>query len=363
MIIPGEGKPLDAITLGRAGMDLYASADNVDFADVQSFRKSVGGSPANIAVGMSRLGAKVGIVTKLSEDSVGRFVETFLSREKVNTDGIHFDDSGTRTSLALTEMKPEDCSVVIYRNNAADLLLDKSDIDPGYIQSCRLLIVSGTALCSEPSRSAAMLAMSIARDAGVKIALDLDYRAYTWASLKEASEVYREAAAGAALLFGNTEEFSVLCSGTAVASSHEGSDEGATENIADNAADIASFCFEQGAEAVFLKGGGAGSQVFIRDEQNDNNAQPPNQSVVARPGTPIPYTSYSQGAYPVQTRKPFGAGDAYASAICTALCNGQPVEQALQQGAAAAAIVVAGDCCCESSPDTPELMAFIKQHT
>lgn len=327
--IAGKGRPLDAICLGRAGMDLYAGQDNVDFAELSTFRKSVGGSPANIAVGMARLGASVGIISKLSEDPVGRFVESFLTKEKVNTEGVSFDASGTRTSLALTEMKPDDCSVVIYRNNAADLLLSEADIDADYIGRARMLIVSGTALCLEPSRSAALRAIDIAAAADVHVVIDLDYRAYTWASLDEAADVYRRASAKASMLFGNLEEFEVLCM-------QDG------KNTVGNSPDaIASYCINAGNGAVFVKGGSAGSTAFISDSAELKSCQ--------------------QSAFSVQARKPFGAGDAYAAAICTALCRGQSVEEALQRGSAAAAIVVAGDCCCESAPDEAELNTFIKQ--
>ena len=335
MYIPvaGKGKPLDAICLGRAGMDLYAADDNTDFAKVATFRKSVGGSPANIAVGMARLGARVGIVSKLSEDPVGRFVDSFLRSENVDTAGVSFDDSGSRTSLALTEMRPDDCSVVIYRNNAADLLLSESDIDADYINSARLLIVSGTALCLEPSRSAALRAIDIAAASGVEIVIDLDYRAYTWASLEEAADVYRRASARASMLFGNIEEFEVLCM------------QDGKNSVGSDPAAIARYCISAGSGAVFVKGGSAGSTAFLPS------------------GDAGELQAFEQTAFKVQARKPFGAGDAYAAAICTALCREQSAPQALRRGAAAAAIVVAGDCCCESAPVESELQSFLDQHS
>lgn len=336
MYIPvaGKGKPLDAICLGRAGMDLYAADDNTDFAKVATFRKSVGGSPANIAVGMARLGASVGIISKLSEDPVGRFVKSFLTAENVDTGGVSFDDSGSRTSLALTEMRPDDCSVVIYRNNAADLLLSESDIDADYINSARLLIVSGTALCLEPSRSAALRAIDIAAAGGVEIVIDLDYRAYTWASLDEAADVYRRASARASMLFGNIEEFEVLCM------------QDGKNTIGSDPESIARYCINAGSGAVFVKGGASGSTAFLASGAASDELQ-----------------AFQQPAFKVQARKPFGAGDAYAAAICTALCREQSAPQALARGAAAAAIVVAGDCCCESAPVESELQSFLDQHS
>ena len=322
-------REIDAICLGRAGMDLYALEENTAFSDVSMFRKSVGGSPANIAVGMARLGASAGIITRLSDDVVGHFVSDFLKNEGVAADGVSFDNTGTRTSLALTEIRAESCAVVIYRNNAADLALSESDIDPAYIARAKMLIVSGTALCIEPSRSATLKAIEVAHAQGVCVVLDLDYREYIWASLDEAASVYQQAAGASTLVFGNTEEYAVLC--------HR---DGRNAVGSDPAA-IADYCLRGNAQAVFVKAGAAGSTVFVQTE----------------PGNTV--ETYSQASFEVKTRKPFGAGDAYAAAICSALCNGEAMETALKRGSAAAAIVVAGDTCCECSPTAQELDTFL----
>ena len=109
------------ICLGRAGVDLYSVESNLDFLDVKHFRKSVGGSPANIAVALSTLGANVGFIGKVSDDPFGHYVKSFLERKGVNTDGLLFDHSGSKTSLAITEMKPENCGVLFYRERPSDL--------------------------------------------------------------------------------------------------------------------------------------------------------------------------------------------------------------------------------------------------
>jgi len=324
-----DNRDIDAICLGRAGMDLYALEENTAFADVSMFRKSVGGSPANIAVGMARLGSKAGIITRLSDDVVGQFVAGFLAKEGVAAEGVSFDDTGTRTSLALTEIRAEGCAVVIYRNNAADLALSESDIDPQFIARAKMLIVSGTALCTEPSRSATLKAIDIAHTEGVCVVLDLDYREYIWASLDEAARVYQQAALASTLVFGNTEEYAVLCY-------RDGSNSVGSEPAA-----IADYCLQGSAEAVFVKAGAAGSTVFVQTEQNG------------------PVETFSQASFDVKTRKPFGAGDAYAAAICNALCNGESIQAAIRRGSAAAAIVVAGDTCCECSPTEQELDTFL----
>lgn len=315
-------KSLDAICIGRAGMDLYANETNTNFAEVTQFNKHVGGSPANIAVGMAKLGAQVGFIGKVSDDVVGHYVKGYLEEQGINTAGVSIDDSGTRTSLALTEMRPDNCAVVIYRNNAADLALCTDDINADFVASARMLVVSGTALSANPSRQAAYKAIEIAHANNTKVVLDLDYRAYTWRSLQEASEVYQHAAEFSNMLIGNNEEFEVM-------GVQAGSEVG----------DTAKACLRGSTQAVLIKGGAQGS--FVYTSSGDH---------------------FTQGSFAVDVVKPFGAGDAYAAGICAGVAAGLPLSEAVQRGSAAAAIVVAGYACSSASPNTAELTHFLQNN-
>lgn len=317
--VASEQRDLDAICLGRAGVDLYAREAHTAMADVSGFDKYVGGSPANIAIGMAKLGAKVGFIGAISNDPLGHYVRQTLLREGVNIDGLHTAPEGSRTSLAVTEMRPENCEVVIYRNNAADLSLEAAHIDAGYIARARLLIVSGTALSASPSREAVYAALLAAEQHQTPVLLDLDYRAYSWQSPAEASTCYRLAARFSDIVIGNREEFAVL-------NESEHGD-----------AEIAEALLMR-ASVVMIKSGAAGSSIFTRSEQ------------------------WQQPIFPVVAKKPFGAGDAYAAAIAAGLLEGRPLKQSVRRGAAAAAMVVAGDSCSAASPTPTALDAFIQQH-
>ncbi len=323
-ILPDEKRALDALCLGRAGVDLYAREHNTAMGDVSGFEKFVGGSPANIAVAMARLGASVGMIGMVSDDSLGAYVRDYLSSEGVAVDGLGTTTDGSRTSLAVTEMRPDDCEVVIYRNRAADMALAPEDIDTSMIANTRLLVVSGTALCESPSREAVYAALLAAEQSNTTVLLDLDYRAYNWRSLSEASCCYQLAARFATLVVGNREEFEVL--GAPVA---QGDD-----------AIAASLLNAPGAtRVVFVKAGSEGSRVYLDD-------QPP----VVQP------------IFPVTAKKPFGAGDAYAGALCAGLLAGVPLDECVRRGSASAAIVVAGESCSAASPTDAELVKFMAQY-
>ena len=236
------------------------------------------------------------------------------------------DDSGSRTSLAITELKPSGGHVVIYRNNAADLTLTPEDIDPQYIASAKVLVVTGTALSASPSREATFAAIEYARAAGTVVALDLDYRAYSWNSEKESAIYYRLAAERSDILIGNREEFDVLESMIAPG------------NNDDNA--TAKRFLTGNTKVILLKAGELGSKVYTRN--NDY---------------------FEQGIFPVEVCKPFGSGDSYAGTVLLALIRGKSLREAVKMGSAAAAINVSKDTCTEAMPTREELAAFIEERT
>ncbi len=321
IILPSD-RTLDAICLGRAGVDLYAQELETDFQDVSLFEKHVGGSPANIAIGMAILGGKVALCSVVSNDMLGRYVISNLQSHGVNTDTIRIDDSGSRTSLAITETKANNCEVVIYRNHAADLTLCENDIPKELIAECKVLIVSGTALSTEPSRNASLKALSKSRDLGTCGLLDIDYRPYSWKNETDASNCYKSAAANSDIIIGNREEFCVMFG----------------EDI-EKESDIAKACFELGVSQL----------VIVKDGENGS-------VLIDRAGI-----QHRQAIFPVEVLKPFGAGDAFAAALCMSLIKGLPVSVAAENGAAAAAVVVSRNSCGDATPSQHELEQFIRK--
>ena len=134
-------RALGAIVIGRAGIDLYPQPDGTKIDAAQRFMADLGGSAGNIAVGLARQSVKAVLISALSNDPVGRFVQTMLNRYGVDVSHCRLIHGDHRTSLALAEIRETDCEVVIYRNNAADFQLNLEDIDPNLIARSSLLIV------------------------------------------------------------------------------------------------------------------------------------------------------------------------------------------------------------------------------
>ena len=321
-------RALDLICLGRAGVDFYAQQDGVALEDVVTFRKSVGGSPANVATQLARLGGSAAILSMVSDDGFGRYVRRFLADNGVDVSALKTDTTGALNSTSFTEMRPEQCKVIIYRRDAADLQLQPADIDRDFIASARALLVTGTALSASPSREAAWHAMDLARQAGTRVVLDIDYRPYGWHNANEAAVTLRLACSLADIVIGNREEYDVLEQLEQLMPSAERDDHASARRVLSGMTQVA-----------VVKDGQRGCRVFQRDG-----------------------SQLDMGIYPVQARKPFGSGDAFAGALLWALFEGRDWTHATRCGAAAAALNVSRDACAEAMATKIELTQFMAQH-
>ncbi|NIA69773.1 5-dehydro-2-deoxygluconokinase [Pelagibius litoralis] len=315
-----RSRPFGALVLGRAGLDLYPAEDGGKIAEAAAFTSDLGGSAGNIAVALARQGVKTGLLTALSDDPVGRFVRQRLEAFEVDTRYVRSVAGDPRTSLALAEVRDDDCEVTIYRNNAADLQLTADEELLAGVAAAGALIVTGTALVANPSRAATLALLEAARAAGTVTVFDLDYRAYAWTSREETSAVYGQAAGLSDLIVGNSEEFAVFA--------NDGNGEAAASALA----------AEEDRLAI-LKRGGEGASVL-------------------GPGWRI-----DSGVFPVTALKPYGAGDAFMGGLVAALLKGAALEEAIRRGSAAAAMVVSRRGCASAMPDSAELTTFLSSQT
>ena len=325
-----SSRPLDLILLGRVAIDFnpaYNDQVKEDFKPLKKvhvFEKFVGGSPANIAVGVTRHGLKAGFIGKVSDDQFGEFVVDYFNEQGIDTSRITKCTGGEKLGLTFTEMlSPSQSSILMYRNAIADLQLSVDDIDEEYICQAKAILVSGTALASSPSREAALKSVLLAKKAGTKIIFDIDYREYNWKNTDEISIYYFMVAREADIIMGSREEFDL------------------TEKlIQPGMTDKESAAYWQGCNAkiVVIKHGMKGSTAYTRDGQ-----------------------SFSIKPFPVQARKGFGGGDGYASGFLYGLYQGWEVIDCLEFGSAEASMMVRSNNCSESLPGAAEVHAFIEE--
>ncbi len=165
---------LDVITIGRSSVDLYGVQVGGRLEDMATFSKAVGGCPTNIAIGTARLGLRSGLITRVGDEHMGRFIRESCAREGVDVAGIRTDPVRL-TSLVLLGIRDEKTfPLIFYRDNCADGALDEGDIDPAYIESAKAVLVSGTHFSRPNSAAAQLKAIRIARAAERKVVLDIE---------------------------------------------------------------------------------------------------------------------------------------------------------------------------------------------
>lgn len=319
-----NSKAIDVIPIGRVAIDFNPNEIHRPLHESRTFTKYVGGSPANIAVGLARLGKKVGFIGKVSDDQFGTFVTNYFEKEGIDTSNISKAKNGESLGLTFTEiLSPTESSILMYRNGIADLQLSIEDISEEYIKNAKAIVVSGTALAASPSREATLVAVEYAKKHGTVVIFDVDYRSYTWKSEEEIAVYYSLVGRVSDVVIGSREEFDLMEKLIAKGSTDE---------------ETAKRWLGYGNKIVVIKHGKEGSTAYTEDG-NVFKIKP----------------------FPVKLLKSFGGGDAYGSAFIYGLLEGWDVIDALEFGSASAAMLVASHSCSEDMPSAEAIKEFIRE--
>lgn len=331
----GPAPRLDVITLGRSSVDLYGQQIGSRLEDVASFAKSVGGSPTNIAIGAARLGLKAGLVTGVGDEQLGRFIREQLEREGVALDGVKVDRERL-TALAILSVEDDRTfPLVFYRENCADMAIGEADIDPAFIASAAAIVVTGTHFSKPGPEKALKKAMRIAREAGRKVAIDIDYRPNLWGLAGHAageeryirsdtvSEHLKAVLADCDLIVGTEEEIHI-------ASGEE-----------DTLAALKTIR-ALSAGTIVLKRGPMGCVVFPGAIPERIDA-----GIVGR-------------GFPIEVFNVLGAGDAFMGGLLRGWLKGEPWETCATWANACGAFAVSRLLCSPEYPTWEELQYFLE---
>ncbi|CTQ54950.1 5-dehydro-2-deoxygluconokinase [Roseibium album] len=173
-------KQLDVITIGRSSVDLYGAQVGGRLEDMASFNKYIGGSPTNMATGTARLGLRSGLITRVGDEHMGRFIREELERHGVDTRGVVTDQERLSALVLLGIRDQEQFPLIFYRENCADMALCEDDIDPAFIASAKAVVATGTHLSHPKTEGAVLKALKLALENGDQTALDIDYRPNLW---------------------------------------------------------------------------------------------------------------------------------------------------------------------------------------
>lgn len=331
-----EDHKLDVITIGRASVDLYGQQIGTRLEDVDSFAKSVGGCPTNIAVGTARLGLRSALITRVGNEQMGRFIREQLAREKVETRGIVTDPERLTALVLLAVENDKSFPLIFYRDNCADNALNKDDIDLEFIKSSKAVLVTGTHFSKPHTDAAQREAMRIAREHGGKVILDIDYRPNLWGlaghdagdsryiASDKVSDHLKTVLADCDLIVGTEEEVLIAAGETDL---HE-----ALRTIRNLS-----------TGTIVLKRGPMGCIVYdgaIPDDLEDG--------IVGR-------------GFPIEVYNVLGAGDAFMSGYLRGWLRGEPHQTSATWANACGAFAVSRLLCAPEIPTWAELTYFLEK--
>lgn len=171
---------LDVICLGRIAVDLYGQQIGARLEDESTFAKYLGGSSGNVAYGTAIQGLRSGMLARVGDEHMGRFLREELTRVGADTRYL-ITDQTRLTGLVLLGIKDQETfPLIFYRDNCADMALTPADISEDYIASSRALAITGTHLSHPNTRAAVLTALEYAEKHGLRRALDIDYRPVLW---------------------------------------------------------------------------------------------------------------------------------------------------------------------------------------
>ena len=326
-------RPGRHLVIGRAGLDLYAEPPGASVEEAETFRAGLGGSSANIAVAIVKAGGAADLVTRVSDDPIGRRCVRELEAYGVGTAHVRAEGGDARNSLAVITSRVKDFQSTIYRNGAADFAMSEADVAGLPYDDAASLVLTGTVLAGEPSRTAAFMALKRAKEAGLPVVFDVDYRPYSWPSSEFAREVLGRVVEASAMVVGNDEEWDWLAGGEPTYQA---------EGERDFSAALAHARDAARKRIVIYKKGRDGSTAMGRDRDGGD-------------------FEFEAPAYSVEALKPVGAGDAFLGTLLAHVAEGMAFADAVDRGAAAAAITVSRFGCAPAIPTRGEVDAFLAE--
>ncbi len=337
-------KTYDLIAMGRSSIDLYSNDIGAPFEEITSFAAYVGGCPTNISVGTRRLGLRSALLTAVGDDQVGNFILHFLGREGVETRFIP-RKPGRRSSAVVLGIEPPDrFPLTYYRDNCADIELTIDDVLATPLADCHTLLISGTGLSKEPSRSATLFAAEIARQAGATVLLDIDYRPDQWTDQRAFGVTLRAALRLVDIVIGTEDEINAATLTDAAQISIAHSQISDARVCGDTASAIQEL-LTLGPRVLVQKRGASGASVHLVTESGAGETRR-----IDAPG------------FPVEVQNILGAGDAFAAGFIFGVVHGWDWHKAARMGNACGAILVTKHGCANFMPTHAEVMAFISEH-
>lgn len=322
-------KQIDVITIGRISMDIYGNIGR-PFAEIDTFVNGVGGSPSNIAIGTSRLGLNVVLMTAVGQDRIGDYVYRALKDDGVNIDYIPRKAEGM-TGLAILGVQPPDnFPLTFYRQDPSDIYINIDDIDALPLAETKRLLISGNGVSRGDCVQACLYAAERARALGVEVWSDLDLRPDQWRHKRAYGVMLRTLWPSLDVVIGTEEELYA-----------------ALAPNPDHVMDGGRVSAENQQELNDILANMHNKPTIVRKLGPDGVAITPSGGETIRvPG------------FPVEVLNTVGAGDAFASGLLYGRTQGWDWYESGRFANACGAIVVTRHGCSTAMPTREEVEAF-----
>jgi fructokinase len=181
-----QQEPSRVVCFGEILVDFVPLVGGLPIFDEPGFKAGAGGAPANVAVGICKLGTPAAFIGKLGHDEFGYALVNVLKENGVETRGVRFD-ARAHTGLAFISLRSDgERTFIFYRNPSADMLMVPEELDHDLITNAKIFHYGSISLIAEPCKSTHLEAIKIAKEAGVLLSYDPNLRLQLWPSPEEA---------------------------------------------------------------------------------------------------------------------------------------------------------------------------------
>ncbi|MEC5186832.1 2-dehydro-3-deoxygluconokinase [Geobacillus thermodenitrificans] len=308
---------MDVVTIGES-MAVLTPTSGGFMRQAITFTRQIGGAESNVAVGLARLGHRVGWISKVGDDEFGKAILSFLQGEGVDISQVKADLEASTGIYFKEKRRPGDTRVYYYRRGSAASRLTPNDLDEEYIAKAKYLHITGiTPALSRSCQETIFAAIAMARRHGVKIVFDPNLRLKLWREANEAREMLLRIAVQSDIVLPGVSEAAFLFGDRSIE-------------------EWGKRLLDAGASLVVIKLGASGAHYFTSGA---------NEYV---PGFPVE-----------QIIDPVGAGDGFAAGLLSGLLDGLSLTEAVRRGNAVGALVTMVEGDVDGMPERDEVKRLI----
>ncbi|MFP4323880.1 MAG: PfkB family carbohydrate kinase [Anaerolineales bacterium] len=197
---------VQVVTFGELLIDFVATERGVSVGQAPGFTKAPGGAPANVAVGLAKLGLASAFIGQVGADFFGAYLTDILREAGVDVSALR-QTAAAMTPLAFVSVAPDgEREFVFYRKPSADMLMQPTDLDTDMLRRADIFHFGSISLIDEPLRSTTLAAIEVAQAGGARISYDPNWRPALWPDEATAREGMRLGARHANIIKVSEEE-------------------------------------------------------------------------------------------------------------------------------------------------------------